>query len=59
MAPSWASFDTRMMFVGFLARGFIAEAGDQATLTNLLGHAPRRYEDFARETAEKWKREMS
>jgi uncharacterized protein YbjT (DUF2867 family) len=53
-APPWSAFDIRMMFQGYLERGFAAEAGDVATLTQLLGHAPRRYEDFARETAALW-----
>jgi hypothetical protein len=43
-----------MMFQGYLERGFVAEAGDVEGLTNLLGHPPRRYEDFARETALRW-----
>jgi uncharacterized protein YbjT (DUF2867 family) len=54
-APSWSAFDIRMMFQGYLERGFSAEAGDIETLTDLLGHTPRRYRDFARETAELWK----
>ena len=53
-APSWSAFDIRMMFQGYLERGFVAEDGDLDTLTKLLGHAPRRYEDFARETFVKW-----
>jgi uncharacterized protein YbjT (DUF2867 family) len=53
-APSWSAFDIRMMFQGYLERGFAAEAGDIETLTKLLGHAPRRYEDFAKETAALW-----
>jgi uncharacterized protein YbjT (DUF2867 family) len=53
-APSWSAFDIRMMFEGYLERGFTAEDGDLETLTKLLGHAPRRYEDFARETLLKW-----
>lgn len=53
-APSWAAYDFRMMFQGYLERGFVASAEDLATLTTLLGHAPRRYEDFARETALEW-----
>jgi uncharacterized protein YbjT (DUF2867 family) len=53
-APSWSAFDIRMMFQGYLERGFVAEAGDIETLTDLLGHTPRRYEDFARETALTW-----
>jgi hypothetical protein len=54
-APSWSAFDIRMMFEGYLERGFAAEAGDIQTLTGLLGHPPRRYEDFAAETAALWK----
>src|SRR6202040_1651565 len=57
-APSWSAFDIRMMFEGYLERGFIAEDGDLETFTKLLGHTPRRYEDFARETFLKWQ-EMS
>jgi uncharacterized protein YbjT (DUF2867 family) len=53
-APSWSAFDIRMMFEGYLERGFVAEDGDLETLTKLLGHTPRRYEDFARETFVKW-----
>jgi uncharacterized protein YbjT (DUF2867 family) len=52
--PSWSAFDIRMMFQGYLERGFVAEAGDIETLTQLLGHPPRRYEDFAAETAVNW-----
>jgi uncharacterized protein YbjT (DUF2867 family) len=54
-APSWSAFDIRMMFQGYLERGFAAEAGDVETLTGILGHRPRRYEDFAAETAALWK----
>jgi uncharacterized protein YbjT (DUF2867 family) len=53
-APSWSAFDIRMMFQGYLERGFVAEEGDLETLTALLGHAPRSYEDFARETGVEW-----
>ena len=53
-APSWAAFDIRMMFQGYLERGFVAEDSDAATLTKLLGHEPRAYEDFAYETMCEW-----
>ena len=53
-APSWSAFDIRMMFEGYIERGFIAEDGDIETLTKLLGHTPRRYEDFARATFLNW-----
>ena len=55
-APSWAAFDIRMMFQGYLERGFVAEDGDIATLTKLIGHAPRAYEDFAHETMLEWQK---
>ncbi len=54
-APSWSAFDIRMMFQGYLERGFVAETGDVERLPKLLGHTPRRYEDFAAETAALWK----
>ena len=53
-APLWSAFDMRMMFQGYLERGFVAEDGDVELLTKLLGHAPRRYEDFARQTVANW-----
>ena len=56
-APAWSAFDIRMMFQGYLERGFVAGPDDIETLTKLLGHPPRRYEDFARETAEDWQRQ--
>jgi uncharacterized protein YbjT (DUF2867 family) len=55
--PSWSAFDIRMMFQGYLERGFVADKNDLATLTKLLGHAPRSYEDFARETALEWQKQ--
>ena len=55
-APSWMAFDMRMMFQGYLERGFVAGDGDIDTLTKLLGHAPRRYEDFAKEAALEWQK---
>ena len=58
-APSWSAFDIRMMFQGYLERGFVAGAGDVETLTDLLGHAPRRYEEFAKETALDWRKQQA
>jgi uncharacterized protein YbjT (DUF2867 family) len=55
-APSWAAFDIRMMFQGYLERGFVAEDDDAATLKKLLGHEPRAYEDFVYETSREWQR---
>lgn len=55
MAPAWRAFDLRTMFEGYFDRGFTSTAGEVARLTNLLGHAPRSYENFAAETAALWK----
>ena len=55
-APSWAAFDIRMMFQGYLERGFVAEDDDIATLTKLIGHAPRSYEDCSRDTILEWQK---
>jgi uncharacterized protein YbjT (DUF2867 family) len=55
--PPWMAFDMRMMFQGYLERGFVAGDGDIEALTELLGHPPRSYEDFARETALAWQKE--
>ncbi len=54
--PAWSAFDFRMMFQGYLERGFVAGDGDVEALTRLLGHAPRHYEDFARETVGGWQK---
>lgn len=55
-SPAWSAFDIRMMFQGYLERGFAAEDRDLATLTAVLGHPPRRYQDFANETALVWQK---
>ena len=55
-APAWMAFDMRMMFQGYLERGFAAGEGDVEAVTALLGHAPRRYEDFAREVTSEWQK---
>jgi uncharacterized protein YbjT (DUF2867 family) len=52
--PSWSAFDLRMMFQGYLERGFVAEDDDINRLTQLPGHSPRSYVDFAREAAAQW-----
>ncbi len=57
--PAWSAFDFRMMFQGYLERGFAAGDGDVEAFTAMLGHAPRRYEDFARETALAWQQKQA
>lgn len=53
--PGWQAFDLRMMFQGYFDRGFASTETEVARLTELLGHAPRSYDDFATETAALWK----
>ena len=52
--PPWMIFDIRTMFEGFHTHGYTATDIQVARLTDLLGHAPRSYEDFAKQTALEW-----
>ncbi len=54
--PAWQALEVRVMCENFLDRGMPAEPGDVETLTRLLGHPPRRYEDFAREALSQWRK---
>jgi uncharacterized protein YbjT (DUF2867 family) len=56
MYPAWLAMDVRLMFQGYQDRGFVPSEADVATLTSVIGHAPRRYEDFVRETAAEWRK---
>ena len=47
-------FDFRLMYAFFQERGLKAAAEDVQRLTALLGHPPRRFDDFAAETARAW-----
>ena len=53
--PGWSALDLRMMFQGYFDRGFASTETEVASLTKLLGHVPRSYEDFASQTAATWK----
>jgi uncharacterized protein YbjT (DUF2867 family) len=55
--PAWMVYDFKLMYRHFQQRGLKASDEDVALLTRLLGHAPRRFEDFAAETAQAWTRE--
>ena len=57
--PAWLAMDVRLLFQGYQDRGFAPSNSDVAELTSLLGHAPRRHEDFVRETAAEWKKPWS
>ena len=53
--PDWMVFDFRYMYEHFQKNGLIASAEAIARQTKLLGHAPRAFDAFARETAAQWK----
>ncbi|HZI89177.1 MAG TPA: NmrA family NAD(P)-binding protein [Candidatus Polarisedimenticolia bacterium] len=59
MMPAWFAFDIRLMYEQFQRHGLKATPEEIETLTKVLGHPPRRFEDFARETAEAWTRSPS
>ena len=52
--PAFAVFDFRLMYQFFQEKGLKATVQDVARQTELLGHPPRRFEDFAAETARAW-----
>lgn len=54
MLPAWMVFDFRLMYEHFQRHGLRATPQDIARQTTLLGHAPRGFDDFARETAQAW-----
>jgi uncharacterized protein YbjT (DUF2867 family) len=55
MLPEWLVHDFRIMYEFFQEKGLVASTADLAQQHKVLGHAPRTFEDFARETAESWK----
>ncbi|HUO15899.1 MAG TPA: NmrA family NAD(P)-binding protein [Verrucomicrobiae bacterium] len=53
-SPSWLAWDLRIMFQGFVERGFSNTEAQTAQFAALLGHEPRRYTSFAEELAREW-----
>jgi uncharacterized protein YbjT (DUF2867 family) len=53
--PDWMVFDFRYMYEYFQTHGLIASAEAIARQTRLLGHAPRAFDAFAKETAASWR----
>ena len=53
--PDWLVRDLRVMSEHFLSDGLIATEEDFATMSHVLGHAPRVFEDFVRETVAIWR----
>jgi uncharacterized protein YbjT (DUF2867 family) len=52
--PAYMVYDFKLMYAHFQRHGLRATAEDVARVTRLLGHPPRRFADFARETAAAW-----
>jgi uncharacterized protein YbjT (DUF2867 family) len=53
-SPSWLAWDLRIMFQGFVERGFSNTEDQAARFAALLGHRPRTYSSFAEELAGEW-----
>ncbi len=52
--PLWQVFDFKLMYDYFQKYGFKGTPEDLAMTSKALGHAPRNFEEFARETAKQW-----
>ena len=52
--PSWIAYDLRVMFEGYVERGFSNTEDQTARFGALLGHQPRTYSSFAEELAKEW-----
>jgi uncharacterized protein YbjT (DUF2867 family) len=53
--PDWMVDDFEIMYAFFQKHGLRASEADLALQARILKHPPRRFEDFARETAAAWK----
>jgi uncharacterized protein YbjT (DUF2867 family) len=52
--PDWLVYDFRIMYDLFQRRGLVGSDETLRRQEALIGHAPRPFEDFARQTAEAW-----
>ncbi|QNI30363.1 NmrA family NAD(P)-binding protein [Alloacidobacterium dinghuense] len=52
--PSWLAHDLRVMYQGYVERGFSNTEDQTARFAALLGHQPRTYSSFAEELAKEW-----
>ena len=52
--PSWLAYDVRVMYQGYVERGFSNTETQTARFAALLGHQPRTYSSFAEELAKEW-----
>ena len=54
MMPAWLNFDLALMYRDFGRRGFIADDREVVAMHELLGRAPREYEEYAQQQAAEW-----
>ena len=52
--PGWLAYDVRVMYQGFVERGFSNTEYQAARFAAVLGHQPRTYSSFAEELAREW-----
>jgi len=52
--PSWLAYDLRVMYEAYVERGSTPFHVDVAQFTQLLGHEPRTYRNYAEELARQW-----
>jgi uncharacterized protein YbjT (DUF2867 family) len=52
--PTWLAYDLRVMFQGYVERGFSNTEDQTARFAALLGRQPRTYRSFAEELAKQW-----
>jgi uncharacterized protein YbjT (DUF2867 family) len=55
--PAWMVYDLKLMYRHFHEKGLRGSDEDVAAVTRALGRPPRRFEDFAAETAKAWAEE--
>jgi uncharacterized protein YbjT (DUF2867 family) len=53
--PAWGIYDFRLMYEMFQSKGLKATAAQLKECETIVGHAPRSYRDYVRETAAAWK----
>ncbi len=55
--PPWLVYDLKLMYRHFQRHGLRVPAAELAVMHRLLGHPPRKFEDFAAESVAAWARE--
>lgn len=55
MMPEWMVHDLRIMYAFFQEHGFRASDEELSRLRDVLGRPPRSFDDFAAETAARWR----